>query len=140
MEEIKRKNVFRGIINDVLNTVPKVDIIDERCLGKEIDVSFKGELRENQEIAIKPFRESETGVLSATTAFGKTVIGSKLIAEKRVNTLVLVHRTSLLTQWKERLEEFLELNEEPFKEYTPKGRLRKKDKIGIIGSGKIKRS
>lgn len=34
----------------------------------------------------------DTGVLSATTAFGKTVIAAWLIAQRGVNTLVLVHR------------------------------------------------
>ncbi len=51
----------------------------------------------------------ETGVLSATTAFGKTVIAAWLIAQRRVNTLVLVHRRQLLDQWVERLSAFLAL-------------------------------
>ncbi len=56
------------------------------------------------------------GVLSATTAFGKTVIGAKLIAERKVNTLIIVHTQQLLEQWKERLKRFyLEF------EYTYKG-------------------
>ena len=56
------------------------------------------------------------GVLSAATAFGKTVIGAKLIAERKVNTLIIVHTQQLLEQWKERLKRFyLEF------EYTYKG-------------------
>ncbi len=51
----------------------------------------------------------ETGVLSATTAFGKTVIGAWLIAKRGVNTLVLVHRRQLQVQWIERLSSFLGL-------------------------------
>lgn len=51
----------------------------------------------------------DTGVLSATTAFGKTVVGAWLIAARRVNTLVLVHRRQLLDQWRERLSVFLGL-------------------------------
>ena len=49
----------------------------------------------------------DSGVLSATTAFGKTVIGAWLIAQRRVNTLVLVHRRQLQDQWIERLSTFL---------------------------------
>ena len=45
----------------------------------------------------------ETGVLAATTAFGKTVVAAWLIAQRGVNTLVLVHRRQLLDQWVERL-------------------------------------
>src|SRR2546426_10003499 len=49
------------------------------------------------------------GVLSATTAFGKTVVAAWLIAQRGVNTLVLVHRRQLLEQWVERLSSFLGL-------------------------------
>jgi superfamily II DNA or RNA helicase/very-short-patch-repair endonuclease len=51
----------------------------------------------------------ETGVLSATTAFGKTVVAAWLIAHHKVNTLVLVHRRQLLDQWIERLAAFLDV-------------------------------
>ena len=51
----------------------------------------------------------ETGVLAATTAFGKTVVAAWLIAQRGVNTLVLVHRRQLLDQWIERLATFLDL-------------------------------
>ena len=49
----------------------------------------------------------ETGVLCATTAFGKTVVGAWLIAQRGVSTLVLVHRRQLLEQWVDRLSTFL---------------------------------
>lgn len=51
----------------------------------------------------------DIGVLSATTAFGKTVLAAWLIAQRGVNTLVLVHRRQLLEQWVERLSTFLGL-------------------------------
>ncbi len=51
------------------------------------------------------------GILSGTTAFGKTVVAIKLIAERKVNTLILVDKVSLLSQWKEKLSEFLIVNE-----------------------------
>jgi superfamily II DNA or RNA helicase/very-short-patch-repair endonuclease len=47
------------------------------------------------------------GVLAATTAFGKTVVAAWLIAQRGVNTLVLVHRRQLQQQWVERLSTFL---------------------------------
>ncbi|MDD3365156.1 MAG: DEAD/DEAH box helicase family protein [Syntrophomonas sp.] len=50
-----------------------------------------------------PDRVSEHG----TTAFGKTIVAIKLIAERKVNTLILVDRVSLVSQWKERLTSFL---------------------------------
>ena len=52
------------------------------------------------------------GVLSATTAFGKTVIAARLIAERKINTLILTHRQQLMSQWMAKLSEFLEIDEE----------------------------
>ncbi len=54
----------------------------------------------------------ENGVLSATTGFGKTVIGARIIDEKKTSTLIRVHTKALAAQWKERLEQFLEIHEE----------------------------
>ena len=66
-------------------------------------------LRPEQEAAAKAMLAHDTGVLSATTAFGKTVLAAWLIAQRGVNTLVLVHRQQLLEQWVERLSTFLGL-------------------------------
>ena len=73
------------------------------------------------------------GVLSATTAFGKTVIAAYLIGQRKVNTLVLVHTQALLNQWKTALTEFLEINE--VLPELPKKRGRKKERsvIGQLG-------
>jgi superfamily II DNA or RNA helicase len=49
----------------------------------------------------------DEGVLCAPTAFGKTAIAANLIALRKVNTLVLVHRRQLMDQWRERLALFL---------------------------------
>lgn len=43
----------------------------------------------------------------ASPAFGKTAVAAWLIAKRKVNTLVLVHRQQLLDQWHERLAMFL---------------------------------
>lgn len=45
----------------------------------------------------------DTGVLAATTAFGKTVVAIRMMAERGLNTLILVHRRQLMDQWIERL-------------------------------------
>jgi superfamily II DNA or RNA helicase len=63
------------------------------------------------------------GVLSAPTAFGKTVVAAYLIAQRKANTLVVVHRRQLLDQWVEALSRFLNL--------SPK-------EIGQIGGGRRK--
>lgn len=86
---------------------------DETNHGKSISVHFNGELRNDQKEAIEALTSSNTGVLSATTAFGKTVAAIGLIAKHGVNTLILVHTKALLDQWVKRLEQFLVIDEIP---------------------------
>ena len=85
----------------------EVEQIAETTRGREIKVKFDGELRGEQQQASDALLAHDNGVLSATTAFGKTVVGAYLIANRKVNTLILVHRTNLLHQWIDRLNEFL---------------------------------
>jgi hypothetical protein len=87
----------------------KVSIRDERCSGAPIDVKFHGLLRDEQAESVRQALGHDEGVLCAPTAFGKTVVAAKLIAERGVSTLVLVHRRQLLDQWRERLGMFLNL-------------------------------
>ncbi len=82
---------------------------DERCGGTPLNVTFCGTLRSEQQAAAEAMLGHDTGVLAGTTAFGKTVIAAWLIAQRGVNTLVLVHRQQLLEQWIERLSTFLGL-------------------------------
>jgi len=89
----------------------KAVLQDERSGGRPIVATFKGELRPDQQLAATALLAHDTGVLSATTAFGKTVLAAWLIAQRGVNSLVLVHRRQLLEQWVERLSEFLDLPE-----------------------------
>jgi superfamily II DNA or RNA helicase/very-short-patch-repair endonuclease len=96
---------------------------DERFSGAPLETRFHGVLRPEQKAAVDAMAVFETGVLSATTAFGKTVVAAKLIALRGVNTLVLVHRQQLMEQWVERLASFLDI---PRKE------------IGRIGGGRKK--
>jgi len=84
-----------------------VAVRDERHAGTPLSVSFRGTLRPEQQAAAAALRSHDVGVLAATTAFGKTVLAAWLIAERAVNTLVIVHRRQLLEQWVERLSEFL---------------------------------
>jgi superfamily II DNA or RNA helicase/very-short-patch-repair endonuclease len=87
----------------------KLIVRDERRAGTPLELSFHGALRPEQQVAAEAMLRHETGVLSATTAFGKTVLAAWLIAQRGVNTLVLVHRQQLLEQWVERLATFLGL-------------------------------
>ena len=96
---------------------------DERHAGRAVETSFVGTLTLEQQAAADALLRHDTGVLAATTAFGKTVVAAYTIAARKTNTLVLVHRRQLLDQWIARLSSFLDL--------PPKS-------IGQIGGGKRK--
>ena len=85
----------------------RLDLQDLRQSGDPLQVEFHGELRSDQMAAAEAMLAHDTGVLAATTAFGKTVLAAWLIARRGANTLVLVHRQQLLEQWVERLSQFL---------------------------------
>lgn len=99
----------------------KLVIKDNRELGIKTDYNFVGTLNKKQEKVMNELLKYDTGVLCATTGFGKTVIAAKIISKLKVNALVLVNRNSLLEQWKERLSYFLDIN---------------KKEIGQIGASK----
>ena len=125
------EDAILSFLND--NNV-KYTITDETSHGKKITVTFTGKEREEQTDAINALLTYSNGVLHATTAFGKTVTAAAIIARKKVNTLILVHSKALLTQWHERLTEFLDID---FKEpEEPKKRGRKKvfSPIGCLDS------
>ncbi len=82
---------------------------DERNQGRPLEAVFQGELTADQKAAANALLVHETGVLSAATGFGKTVVAASVIAARSTNTLVLVHRRQLLDQWISRLESFLGL-------------------------------
>jgi len=101
----------RGCLDDALELVKthniKPELADERFAGTSINVIFRGELRPLQQEASEQLLAHGYGILSAPTAFGKTVIAAWLIASRKINTLVLVHRRQLMDQWRERLALFL---------------------------------
>lgn len=114
---------------------------DDTFLGKTIDVDFNGTLREEQINAAEEMLKHDNGILSATTAFGKTVIGANIISIRKVNTLIIVHTQQLLEQWIARSEEFLIINEVLPDDNTKKrGRKKKVNLVGQLGAGKNKLS
>lgn len=102
---------------------------DMREQGKLINVKFNGELRESQKPAVQKLLENEIGILSAATAFGKTVVCSNMIAERKVNTLILLESSSLIDQWQEALHNFLVINEAPPEYQTPTGQTKKRKSV-----------
>ncbi len=121
--------VPRGCLSDVLALLRTHHILpetrDERFAGNPIEAEFDGQLRPVQEEAVGEVSKHDEGILCAPTAFGKTAVAAWLIAKRKVNTLILVHRQQLLDQWRERLSMFLNMPA---------------SSIGQIGGGKSHRS
>ena len=97
--------------------------INKEIIGSEINIKFNGELRPMQKEIINKImphiKEHDGGVLVLPCAAGKTVLSLYLASLFKVKTLVIVHKTFLLNQWKERAEQFTDA------------------KIGIIQQNKI---
>ena len=117
----------RACLDDVTSLFIELGIhivlTDKRCTGKLLHVQFRGALSPEQEQAVSAACDHDFGVISAPPAFGKTVVGAKIIANRAVNTLILVCRQQLMDQWRQRLATFLDLPLES---------------IGLIGGGKRK--
>ncbi len=66
---------------------------DETVKGKNIDIKFNGELRDDQYEAVVELMKYDNGIVAATTAFGKTIAAIGLIAErKKIHLFLFTHR------------------------------------------------
>lgn len=119
------RGVLEGVMDLFRRQRVRVDIVDYRFVGNLLQVDFQGERRPNQTQAAKALAAHDAGVLCAPTAFGKTAVAAQLIAMRKVNTLILVHRRHLMDQWRERLALFLGLTNK---------------QIGQIGGGRSSRN
>ena len=123
----------RGLREEILkkfdNAGISYKIEDKRTKGQELNISFRGELRESQIPAVETMLENETGILHAATAFGKTVVCCDMIARRGISTLILVDSADLMNQWIKRLEEFLDIDEELPEYQTKAGRTRKRKSL-----------
>lgn len=123
----KHISLPRGCLDDVRALLQEYkshfEVEDLRSLGDPVDVSFFGELTNAQHQAAKAILEHDNGVIVAPPGFGKTVLGTYLIAARMCSTLILVHRQPLLEQWRSQIGIFLD---------------RDAKSIGQIGGGKRK--
>src|SRR3546814_9109223 len=101
------------------------DFVDNRVELAQVDFPFHASLRKHQQYVVESVSKKDIGVIVAPPGAGKTVMGLKIVADKKQPSLVIVHRKQLLDQWVDRIEAFLGI---PKKE------------VGTIGQGKMKRS
>lgn len=131
----------RGLIDQLITNFEtsgiEYEIKDKRSNGSQINVTFTGELRENQDKAVDKILRYENGILNAATAFGKTVVCSNVITRRKTSTLVLVGRSTLVEQWERELQRFIEFDDELPTYKTKSGREKIcRSHIGIISGSK----
>lgn len=119
--------VPRGFIGKLLRFCKEqnldFDFKDQRRLKEEIDFAFNAILRNHQDKVVKAVSKKDFGVIVAPPGSGKTIMGLKIISDKKQPALIVVHRKQLLEQWQERIQAFLGIP---------------KHEVGIIGQGKAK--
>ena len=128
VEETENQIIIpRGFIGKLLRfckeQILEFDFQDNRKLKDEISYSFNATLRNHQEKIVETVSKKDFGVIVAPPSSGKTVMGLKIISEKKQPALIVVHRKQLLEQWQERVQAFIGIP---------------KQEIGIIGQGKTK--
>jgi len=76
---------------------------------EDIDLTFVGTLRPPQVPAANAYLKSPTGcgLLELHCGFGKTCIALYIISQLRKKTLIIVHKSFLMNQWRERITQFL---------------------------------
>ena len=79
--------------------------------GTPIDIKFNGSLRKEQEPIVKLYKDAADkiggGLISLKCGGGKTVLSLWIISLLKVKTIVVVHKDFLMTQWRDRIGEFL---------------------------------
>lgn len=108
-------DVPRGFVRTAIMTCRRMgipwELDDRRPRLDPVDFEFSGTLKPFQEKAVSAMGTKEFGTLSAPTGSGKTVIGIRLIADRRQPALIVVHTRELAHQWVKRIESFLGIPE-----------------------------
>ena len=114
---------FYGI--NKFGNVPTKNIKEQS--GKDASFIFKSSLRDYQvnvsNKILEYLKTNNSGLASIYTGWGKTCMALWITAKLNIKTLIIVHTENLLEQWKERIKDFLGIEE---------------DDIGIIQGPKIK--
>jgi superfamily II DNA or RNA helicase len=98
--------------------------VDLRNDNEPLELSFSGNLYDFQETTIDHLHNVENSVLVAPTGTGKTIMAIYMMTARKRNTLILVHRSTLIEQWMSSICEFIP-------------EIERKD-IGVLGAGRKK--
>lgn len=81
--------------------------------GVQLNLQFAGQLRDYQDSIVDKYMHNVTqqgfggGLLDVDPGKGKTVMALKIIQRLGVKTIVVVHKSFLSNQWRERIQQFL---------------------------------
>jgi len=104
--------------NDKYISIPKFYGLDklgkpdknEELKGKKNKLKFKGKLRDYQKTivnkALKHMKDKDGGLICVGCGRGKTCMSLYIACRHKVKTLVIVHKSFLLNQWIDRVEQF----------------------------------
>jgi len=96
---------------------------NKEIIGETVNINFKGSLRDDQkevmDVVMPKLETEDGGLLCLRPGFGKTTLSLYIASIFKVKTLVIVHKSFLLNQWKKRAEQFTDA------------------KVGIIQQNKI---
>ena len=104
----------RGDLMDVPRGLCPVGLKDSRAAGESahFDSSFVSRGAEQTmavNTVVKYLKEGKSLVLQAPTGFGKTMVALDIIAQIGVKTMVVLHKTDLMTGWAEKIDQVLGL-------------------------------
>ena len=121
----------RGLKDKLLECIEDklVTYHDQTFEGNPINISFKGSLRSEQQIAADTLLKHNIAILEAIPGFGKTVIALYIMSIIQKSTLIIVHSKELLNQWKDKVNEFIDY---------PKAKLKRDHYIGEYHGNKKK--
>lgn len=77
---------------------------------RDLNINFRGELREYQREAVSVWKERGSGVISLPTGSGKTVIGIAVLAEVKRSTLIVAFTKDQMLQWYDSVFKFTDAN------------------------------
>jgi len=80
--------------------------------GTTININFNGNLRDYQQNVVNTYVSKMGamgggGLLELPCGYGKTIIALNIIGTLKLKTIVIVHKSFLMNQWIERIEQFL---------------------------------